>query len=131
MAWGDSKRDLILAENVGMKKEIELLREFMEIQKQEISDLKGTLVKTQEALIAKESPMAYGDQKAEEEANRPLSPEEQAAMEKFQREQRLLEQYAEEVEAPYLWQDADDMAEKLMPAIFQPGDESLHGDSES
>jgi len=131
MAWGGSSRDLIVGENLAMKKEIEMLREFMESQKQEISDLKEALTKTQEALIAKESPMAYMDQKSAEEAAIPLTPEQIASQEKFEREQALLEQYAEEVERPHLFLDAEDMQEKLLGATFDPGDESLHGDNES
>jgi hypothetical protein len=131
MAWGNSQRDLVVSENSAMKREIELLREFMEKQSQELSDLKVSLVKTQEALIAKESPIAYFDQKSAEAAATPLTPEQQKAVEKFEEGQRLLEKYAEEVERPHLFLDADDMEIKLMGAIFQPEDESLHGDGES
>ena len=131
MAWGSSQRDMILSENVVMRKELEMLREFLEERKQEIADLKVSLAKTQDALIAKESPMAYIDQKTAEAAATPLTPEQKKAVEKFEAEQELLAQYAEEVERPNLFLDADDMEMKLIGAIHQPGDESLHGDGES
>lgn len=133
MAWG-SKTDLLHAENAAMTREIEMLREQLTERKEEMRELKQQLMATQEALIAKESPEAYRDQKdAEVKANAPvLTDEEREAQRRQHERSELASRYIQELEEP-LFKDADDMIQHLTRATGVPLGEpqSLHGNDES
>lgn len=134
MSWGD-KKDMIVAENGALKREVELLREMLAENKEERADLKTQLHHTQEALIAKESPEAYRDKKyAEEQAL--LDPEPSDA----QRENARLQQLRTDTATRYLqdtegalFKDPDDMIQQLTRATGVPMGQSvsLHGNEES
>ena len=136
MAWGE-KRDRLVAENAAMEREINLLREIIVDLKAEKIDLKDRLQNTQEALIAKESPEAYRDQKYAEEqamliaANPTSDAQREAARLQGLRADTVL-QYLQEQEGD-LFQDADDMIALLTPATGVPLDDtkSLHNNDES
>jgi type I site-specific restriction endonuclease len=128
MGWGD--KEAILAQNAGMKREIELLREMLEDKKKDVEDLRESLRATQEALVAKESPEAYRDQReAREQAPREYTEEEKATMAQMKAEAERTQKYIDELEDP-LFRDADQMFEFLAPSLA-PDIKSLHGDNES
>jgi hypothetical protein len=133
MAWGD-KHDRLVAENGAMKREIELLEERIADLKDERVELKAQLKHTQEALIAKESPEAYRDQKyAEDQASREAPSEgELAQKRKHEQQSGIRSQWLSEMEKP-LFEDADDMIQLLTRAVGTPLGEtqSLHGNDES
>ena len=136
MAWGD-KRDRLVAGNAAMEREIALLRDMIVDLKAEKIDLKDQLQNTQEALIAKESPEAYRDQKyAEEQARLSTSNEMTDAEREAARLQALWAdttfRHLQNLEGD-LFQDADDMIQLLTRASSLPmGDtKSLHGNEES
>lgn len=133
MAWGD-KRDLIIAENASKTKEIEILREVIDDLKRDKIELKKQLVSTQEALICKEAPEAYRDQKdLEEKALMKEPTEEQLKARNIRNIQaETATRYLQEMEKS-LFLDADDMVEKLMPSVGVPLAEhsSLHDNEES
>jgi hypothetical protein len=134
MSWGDSKRDLIVAENAAAQREIELLREQITDLRTDRTELKQQLMATQEALIAKESPEAYRDQKyAEDQANQEEVPNTQNEALRLQAKRAdITQQWMSEVESP-LFKDADDMIQMLIPALGVPMGESpsLHNNDES
>jgi len=128
MGWGD--KEAILAQNAGMVREIELLREMLEDKKSDIEELRTQLKRTQEALVAKEAPEAYRDQReATEKADREPTPEEAESLDKMRREAENLKGYIDGLEGP-LFVDAEDMIDMLTPKTT-PESKSLHGDSES
>lgn len=136
MAWGN-KKEMIIAERAALQREVELLRDQLDEKKTEITELRGQLKYTQEALIAKESPEAYRTQKWEEEQARheeaaPLPDGEEAQVRTQLQKINALSAFASEVERP-LFKDADDMIQLLTPARGVPGmeTESLHGNAES
>lgn len=136
MGWGD-KRDMILAENAALKREVELLREMLSENKEERAELKTQLHHTQEALIAKESPEAYRDKKYAEEqadiaANVTPSDEQREAARIQQLRANTASKFLQETEGS-LFKDADDMIDLLMPSLGVPmsEDHSLHGNDES
>jgi hypothetical protein len=133
MQWG-SKREILIAENAVMHKEIEMLRERLEEKQQEIVDLRAQLKNTQEALVAKQSPDAYREQKlAEYEANMPEPTEEQKEAARVQRiRAEAAGNYISEMEAP-LFKDRDDMISLLTKRVGAPLSDSpsLHGNDES
>jgi hypothetical protein len=133
MAWGNNN-DKLVAANGAMGREIELLRERITDLTDERKELKDQLKHTQEALIAKESPEAYRDQKyAEEQAlNEGPSETELAQKRKHAQQTDIASRYLSEVEKP-LFEDAADMIQMLTRATGVPLSEtqSLHGNDES
>ncbi len=142
MAWGNKQeRERLIAEhaaeNVAMKREIDLLREIIVDLKCDKVDLSTRLQNTQEALIAKESPEAYRDQKyAEEQARFAEDDDMNDARREAARVQGIRAettfQHLQNLEGD-LFHDADDMITLLTPAAGVPMGEchSLHGNSES
>jgi hypothetical protein len=130
--WGDSKRDMVVAENAAMQREIELLREQIADLKQERLELKDQLKFTQEALVAKESPEAYREKKwAEAQAIEP-TPEELAAHKKREQQAEITKEYVRAMEGD-LFTGADEMMQLLNRAGAVPlsEDVSFHGNDES
>jgi hypothetical protein len=133
MAWGE-KKELLIAENAVQKREIELLREQIGELKQDRLELKGQLQSTQEALIAKESPEAYRDQKYEADlaaAEEPTEAEQEAS--RLQRKRaEIAGRYLVEMESD-LFKSPDDMIQILTRGTGAPLSEtaSLHGNDES
>jgi hypothetical protein len=111
-----------------------MLRERLEEKQQEIVDLRAQLKNTQEALVAKQSPDAYREQKlAEYEANMPEPTEEQKEAARVQRiRAEAAGNYISEMEAP-LFKDRDDMISLLTKRVGAPLSDSpsLHGNDES
>ena len=112
--FGDSKRDLIVAENAGLTTEVKMLREINVAQKEDIISLRDQLKHTQEALVAKEAPEAYRDRKDLEELQNlpPLTDEEKEQRRISKIRADTIANYAIEMEAP-TFRDADDMIEQL------------------
>ena len=133
MAWG-SKKEMVIAENAALTREVELLREHLDERKIELGELKQQLKYTQDALIAKESPEAYRDQKyIEEQVEQVELTEDQIELQKKQaRRAEIASQYINEMESP-LFKGADDMIQMLTRATSVPLAEtqSLHGNDES
>lgn len=93
--------------------------------------LRGQVDKLQQALIAKESPVAYHHQKMDEAAlNSPevLPTPEEIHEQKVRRE--TYQKWMENLEGP-LFEDADEMVAALTRQIGVPEHESLHGNDES
>jgi hypothetical protein len=137
MAWG--KKEQVIAENAAIKQEVLMLRERVIELKEEKLALVKQLVNTQEALVAKEAPEAWRDQKYMEEqalimAN--ADPEK----EKEQAEAKRLMELKANTTSNYLrgmeeslFVDADDMIEMFTRAAGVPvlDNHSLHGNDES
>ena len=136
MAWGRDKRDLIVAENAAMVRELEMLRERVIELKDEKAELKTLLTNTQEALIAKESPEAYRDQKYMEEqaalAELVDTPEHKEAMRVQALKAQTTSDYMRSME-DNLFIDAEDMINMFSRSFETPGTtpHSLHGNDES
>jgi len=134
--FGGDKPDpaVLLAENGGLLREVELLREQLGEKKEEIGAMREQLRWTQDALIAKEAPEAYRDrQDVEAQALLPApAAEVSAESEKRNQEAEIKRRYLNAMEEP-LFNDADDMCAKLMGAVGVPLSESqsLHGNDES
>ena len=132
--FGDSKRDLIVAENAGLKKEVELLREIIAGQKEDILSLREQLNHTQLALIAKEAPEAYRDRMDIEEARAQpeLTKEEQEQRRISLLQAKTITDYAVRMEEP-TFVDADDMIETLTrgSGLDMSENHSVHGNDES
>lgn len=133
MAWGE-KKELLIAENAVQKREIEMLREQLDELKQDRLELKGQLKSTQEALIAKESPEAYRDQKYEADlaAQEEPTDEEREAIIKQRQRAEIASRYLTEMESD-LFKSPDDMIQILTRGTGTPLSEtaSLHGNDES
>ncbi len=133
MAFGSDKNNALLAaQGAAQEVEIRMLREQLTEKREEIKDLKASLARTQEALIAKEAPEAYLDHVAirEQVRDENLTPEQQSAIETNRAEARAAELYISEMEGP-LFRGADDMISLLQRPQGPPVPESLHGDGES
>jgi formate-dependent nitrite reductase cytochrome c552 subunit len=133
MAWGE-KKEMLIAENAVQKREIELLREQLGELKQDRLELKNQLRATQEALIAKESPEAYRDQKyeADQAAQEEPTDEEREAVIKQRQRAEIAGRYLTEMESD-LFKSPDDMIQILTRGTGAPLSEtaSLHGNDES
>ena len=101
---------------------------------QENEFLRGSVSKLQEALYARESPVAYERMKQDEAAvawdaaHPPPSPEEKA---KRQRKIEITEQYLAEYEKDSWFADGDEMISALTQVIGAPEPESVHENEES
>lgn len=120
---GQNKEDLRV-ENAELRGENKALHS-------QIAFLTEHLRKTQDALVAKEAPEAYRDQRDAEAAAVPISPEELEKREKMRKQMELDRKYLEHLEGP-LFYDADDMQATLLGVLHKPAESrSIHGDSES
>ena len=114
----------LLVENAELKGELKAMHSQVEF-------LQEQLRKTQDALIAKEAPEAYQDQKAAEIAARPVPPEQLAQRDKMKQQMALDKRWLEELEQP-LFKDADDMQSMLLGILNKPAESrSVHDNSES
>jgi hypothetical protein len=122
-------KDQLIAEMSGLKREVELLREFISSKEVEASDLRASIRILQDALIAKESPVAYRDMKSAEEAaaTPQLDPETVKKNQQLNEANRLI---LRDLEGD-LFRDADDMIDALSSVAGSPQFRSLHGNSES
>jgi hypothetical protein len=95
---------------------------------QENADLKKQVERLQEALIAKESPIAYAQMRMDQaNAEDPVDLEER---ERIKERNEFARRYAARIEEPFFI-DADDMISKLSQVIGVPTPKSLHGNEES
>jgi hypothetical protein len=127
-----ANKDLIVAENAAKETEIRMLREQLQEKKEEILELKATVRRTQDALIAKESPDAYQDQvnaRYDAEATE-LTEEQRTQIEQGREVARMNEELLSSMESP-LFHDADDMLAMLARPQGAPEAPSFHGDDES
>jgi predicted RNase H-like nuclease (RuvC/YqgF family) len=118
-----------LFDNKDYERMIGRLEGVIEHLKEENSFLRKQLERTQEALIAKESPVAYEHQKADEAAGeeRELDPEEQR---RNKIEKDIYKRHLTNIENP-LFSDVDDMMDMLRRNLGIPESESLHNNEES
>ena len=96
MAFGSDKNNALLAAQAAAQEvEIRMLREQLAEKRDEIKDLKTSLTRTQDALIAKEAPEAYRDHRIEREQaiDENLTPEQQSAIEIKRIEARAAEEF--------------------------------------
>ena len=105
------------------------LEGMIEHLREENQFLRKQLERTQEALIAKESPTAYMHQKADEAKGeeRPISPEEAR---RNQIEKDIYKRHLTNIEAP-LFDDAEDMMDQLRRSMGVPESQPLHNNEES
>ena len=115
----------------------ELISELAELKGEnralnsQVAFLQEQLRKTQDALVAKESPMAYQDQKDAEAAAQPLSEEARAYQDKMRKQAELDRKLLQEMEQP-LFKNAEDMQTMLLGVLNRPSESrSLHNDGES
>jgi hypothetical protein len=95
----------------------------------EIEYLRAQVAKLTEALVAKESPIAYGQMKADQAAAEadPVNAEELARM---RERDEFAMRYAARIEEPF-FTDPEDMISKLTKIVGAPVASSLHGNKES
>ncbi len=97
----------------------------------ENSELRGMLSRAQDALIAKEAPEAYRDQKIPEyEATHEPTEEEKEAVKKQRAIANMHAEHFENLEGP-LFKSAQDMIDMLSYVEGTPEPASLHNNSES
>lgn len=133
MAFGkEMKSDILVAKAAAQEVEIRMLREQLDDKKEEVRDLKESLRRTQDALIAKESPEAYRDQVVahEQAISENLTDEQRSAIEITRAEARAAEEYISQIEGP-LFRGPEDMISMLQRPQGPPTASSLHGDNES
>jgi hypothetical protein len=132
VAFRDKNSALLAAQQAAQEVEIRMLREQLVEKREEIVELKVTLARTQDALIAKEAPEAYRDHIIEREqaVDENLTPEQQSAIEINRIESRAAEELIANMEGP-LFKGAEDMISMLSAPTGPPATESLHGDGES
>jgi chromosome segregation ATPase len=131
MAWGSKELE---QENMHLKAQLDNLKERVTELQEDKVDLRAQLGRLQEALIAKEAPQAYVDQKiAEEQADIvPPTPEEQEYQKELAATNRRL---LESMESP-LFPDVESFHDSLASTVLRdhlkevfPG--TSHGDDES
>ena len=123
MAMGD-KKAVQAAEIARRDAECEHLRD-------EVAFLRSQVLKLQEALYAKESPVAYQQMKMDEataEAPNHGLPEEE--VERRMKEAEITRKYVNSLEDP-MFKDAEDMVARLTQNVGAPVPESVHGNDES
>ena len=121
---GGRGREELIMELAEARGELKALRS-------EVEFLKDQLRRTQEALIAKEAPEAYLDQKTAEAEAKPVSADEMARRKKVHAQIELDQKLLQEMESP-LFKSAEDMQSMLIPVLMNPSEgQSLHGDGES
>jgi hypothetical protein len=132
MAFGS--KDMAI-ENARIVAKLEAQVENLELRltdrSQENKDLRNMLSRAQDALIAKEAPEAYRDQKIEEyEANHEMTDEEKEQQRKDRLRAETNATYLENIEQP-LFKSADDMIDILTRTDSAPEAASLHNNGES
>lgn len=124
MAWGDRKKSL-----EALEIENKFLREKVEELKEEKRILVDKLDKAYEALVAKESPHAYADLKADQ-AESKLTEEDIKQREQAKELTRATGELMSTMEGP-LFKSAEDMRSMIMRATGPPKIESTHQNDES
>lgn len=131
MAFGSKETELKLAK---AEAQIEMYEKLLIDKDEEISELKTMLIKTQDALIAKEAPRAYSDQKIAEWESQELSPEEEEERRKIKLRAETNANYLADIEKP-LFKDATEMIDVLSRTqngtTSVTAGTSIHGDGES
>lgn len=127
--FGADDNHRLAAEVAGLQREVSLLREFLASKDKEAEDLRASIRVLQDALIAKESPVAYRDMKVAEDRalEQPIDP---AIAQKNRDMVEATRLITREIEEP-LFTDADDMISALSRVAGGPKFNSLHGNSES
>jgi uncharacterized protein (DUF3084 family) len=115
-----------------LEAKLEMREERLAEQVEEIRELRAMVARTQDALVAKESPEAYRDSKiAEAEAAaEDLSPEQIEERRRITVRAETNLRYIEELEEP-LFKGAQNMIDVLTRPTTVPKQGSLHGNSES
>ena len=123
MALGDKKANFA-AEIARREAECEHLRD-------EVAFLRKQVTNLQEALYAKESPVAYNQMKLDEYMlNAPDHGPSEEEMERKRKEAEITQQYINGLEGP-MFADGDDMVARLTQNIGAPIPQSVHGNDES
>lgn len=124
MALGDKKIQAAVA--------LAKLEAQVEHLKEENQFLRGSVTKLQEALYAKESPVAYQAMKADEAAL-DWTPNEMTKeeLEKKKLEREMTERWLREIERENWFDDGDDLIASLSQMIGAPVPESMHENDES
>lgn len=129
MFKGGKNKQVLLAENEGLKRELSFRQSQIDDLIKQREELQKQIVVLHKSLIAKESPRAYSDMMADEAA-RAESPLVAQQRERMIREQKITDRHLSDLEGP-LFDDVDDMQSSLLQMIGPPEVESLHGDDES
>ena len=131
MNWGKSDRESLVTENAVMSAKITFLEETLTEKREEIRDVKQQLRSTQEALIAKEAPLAYMDQMDEKDQVEEETPQQIETRRRHTLQAEAEKRLLQEIESP-LFIDKDDLIEQLTRAVGAPScDEPLHPGGES
>ena len=124
----------VRAENAALHAKEEMLREMLVDKQEQIEALRAQVTALQGALVAKEAPEAWREQKwqesqAEAEAVE-ITPEQKKLYEQRAAQIAMEREHLENLEKP-LFKDADDMRSLLLGPIGAPEAASIHGDNES
>lgn len=123
MALGDKKVAQAAAQS-RLEAEVEHLRD-------ENAFLRRNVEKLQEALYAKESPLAYEQMKMDEAAlGTPYDGFSEEEIERRKREAEITKQYLASLEEP-MFRSAEDMVSKLTKVMGAPVPTSIHENEES
>ena len=123
MALFDSKK----GEDKNLTLELAKAQVKNELYEERIAELTAQVDRLQEALVAATAPRAYEQIQLDKAEPTPVDPE----REKKKEEDRLFKEYLEQVEGP-TFKDADDLIASLGALIgINPGQDSLHSNSES
>lgn len=122
-------KDQLISEVAGLRRETDMLREFLASKEKEASELRSSIRILQDALIAKESPVAYRDMKMAEEmaAQGPVDLEKMKRNAEINEANRLI---LRDLEGD-LFKDADDLINSLSRVAGSPTFNSLHKNDES
>lgn len=119
----------LIAENAVLKKENELLRDRIEEIRGELVQEKEQVLRLQDALVAKESPLAYSDQR--DAARQDEAPPDWV---RDQIRKLNIERQIVDMEEQPLFRDAqemEDMMDTLTQSVGVPSPPSPHGNEES
>lgn len=111
--FGDKDNKELVTELIKAKTEVEMLNKMLASKDEDLDNLRTQLYRTQEALIAKEAPEAYFDQKAAEKDAIPPTPEELEKRDKARHQAELDQKLLEDIEGP-LFKSAEEMQDLLM-----------------
>lgn len=132
MAFGSKEMALENARVVAkLEAQVDTLELRLSDSREESKELRGMLSRAQDALIAKEAPEAYRDQKAAEwEADHEPTEEEKEELKRRRIIANIHAQHLDNLEGP-LFKNAEDMIAILSHVEGTPQSASLHNNSES
>lgn len=132
MAFGSKDMAIENARHVAvLEAKLEMREERIAELQTEVSELKAMVIRTQDALVAKESPDAWREGKvAEYEANHQPTEEEKEEIRKQRLRAETNALYLENMEQP-LFKGAQEMIDILSPIRETPRTSSLHENGES